>query len=108
VTRFALVLIAVYLTLGLLFVLTFRASEAVFKRVPTWTLLLVYLGAAGLLAYTLAIGNPLAYIAAVVIVMGLAVYVIVKVLPRTVPHLLDGPAKPFRRDTARRRRRSGT
>jgi hypothetical protein len=108
VTRFAVVLIAVYLTLGLLFIVTFRASEAVFKRAPTWTLLLVYLGAAGLLAYTLAIGNPLGYIAAVVIVMGLAVYMIVKVLPKAVPRLLDGPMKSFRRDTERRRRQGRT
>lgn len=104
-TVFALVLVAVYLTLGLLFLLTIRASEAVFKRAPTWSLLLVYLGAAGLLVYTLAIGNPLAYIASAVIVMGLAVYAIVEVLPKTVPNLLDGLLRPFRRETMRGRKR---
>jgi len=104
-TVFALVLTAVYLTLGLLIVLTMRASEAVFKRLPTWALLLIYLGAAGLLAYTLAIGNALAYIAAIVIVMGLAVYVVVRGLPQAVPALLDALLRPFRRETVRRRRR---
>ena len=99
-TAFALLLAAVYLVLGVLIMIAMRTSEAVFRRLPTWALPVVYLGAGGLLVYTLTLGNVLAYIATIVIVMGFIVYGIVVVLPRAVPFFGD-LLRPLKREVHR-------
>jgi hypothetical protein len=97
VYAFAIGLIATYVILGILVVITMLLSHAAFAHMPGWCVILVYLSIGGLCAFMLAIGNVLAIMGAVTVGLSITLLIFMRMLPLVVPLVADALLRPFRR-----------
>ena len=91
-----------YVLTGALIVLGVRLICLACDHLPVWSLLVALLCVAGLVGYTLVIGNILAIIALLTVAMAAALVWLLVWVPRTLPRVTDAAVRLWHGDSVRR------